>query len=381
VAHEGMRLHPDLRGRALGRLAAGAATLLLVLAACGGSSASPSTSTAPPTTPEVTPTASPSPVPTPSPLETPQPTQVAVGDCTPAPPTDLSLDWVSQASLSGDYRFSRPADWADLSASLTLATNVSVSPETFTETGLATDARLKVDAARSFDGDTLVTAWVVDGVTTSTDELFPRELAWLKTQPQIKEVINEQLETCIGGSKARGFSSTWTTPNGDMNFVIFMLQRNGKMYEAQLTAKDPAQEVTFVELLNSWEFTEPAGPPTDLDDQFAATDFKVIGMAAKLDDTGDNPNQVDFQDTFPAMTEKLYVIYELDDETGDTVEFSWRRDGREFIANHFEYKATTTFAWGWITPDASGKFDTGNYSVTLSLVNSGDTITVPFTIE
>jgi hypothetical protein len=380
VAHEEMRPEADRRGGALRRLAAGGATLLLILAACGGGAASPSaTDTA---TGDATPAASTSPEPTASPLDSPQPTQIAGGDCTPAAPTDLSLDWVAQESLSGDYRFKRPADWADLSASLTLPTNVSVSPDTFAETGLPADARQKVDAVRSFDAATLVTAWVVEGVSTPTDELFPRELAWLKTQPQIKEVLGDQLATCIGGHTARGFSSTWTTPSGDTNFVIFMLQRNGKMYEVQLTAKDPALEMTFVEVLNSWEFTEPLDQPSDLDDQFAATEFKVVGLSGIVDKSiKGQPNPATFQSAFPAMSERIYVIYDLDDGVKDTVHFSWTRDGRAYgNPTQFPFE-TTSYAWGWIESGPDGLFDTGSYTVTLSLESSGDTITVPFTVE
>ncbi|MDQ2964431.1 MAG: hypothetical protein M3R57_01065, partial [Chloroflexota bacterium] len=356
--------------------------LLLLLAACGGPAAgSPAATATPASTPAETPAVTASPQATATPLVTPTPTQLAVGECTPAPPTALSVDWVEQVSLSGDYRFARPADWADLSAGLTLPSNISVSPETFAETGLAADATQKVDAVRSFDSSIVVTAWVIEGVSTRTDDLFPLELAWLKTQPQMKAVIDAQLETCIGGSKARGFSSTWTSPNGDTNFVIFMLQRNGKMYEVQLTAADPAAEVPYRELLNSWKFTEPVQGPPDLGDQFAATDFKVIGMAANLDESGDHPNVADFQSVFPQDLPRIHVIYELDDGVSDTVDFSWKRDGREIVANKFVYESTIGFAWGGLTPGSSGRFAVGSYQVTLTLESSGDTITVPFTVE
>jgi hypothetical protein len=370
------------RSGALSRLAAGAATLLLVLAACGGPAAgSPAATATPASTPAETPAVTASPQATATPLVTPTPTQVAVGECTADALTPMSADWVEQTSLSGDYRFKRPADWADLSAGLTLATNVSVSPETFAETGLPADATQKVDAVRSFDSSILVTAWVIEGVSTTTDDLFPLELAWLKTQPQMKAVIDAQLETCIGGSKARGFSSTWTTPNGDTNFVIFMLQRNGKMYETQLTAPAAIAEVTYRELLNSWEFTEPVQGPPDLGDQFAATAFKVAGMAAKLDESGDHPNVADFQSIFPQELPRIHVIYELDDGVSDTVHFSWKRDGREIVANKFVYASTIGFAWGGLTPGSSGKFTPGSYQVTLTLESSGDAITLPFTVQ
>jgi hypothetical protein len=382
VADRGIARHPDQRGGALSRLMAGAAALVLILAACGSTAGSPAATSTPAPTPVAIPEISPSPEPTASPVATPTPTQVAVGECTPGGPSALSLDWVEQVSLSGDYRFARPADWADLSAEVKLPTNTSVSPGTFSETGLPADAEHQVDFVRSFDGNVGVSAWVIDGVTTRTDDLFTRELAWLGSQPQVKTILDEELEACIGGSRARGFSSTWSFPSGDMHIVIYLLQRGGKMYEVQLTATDPARVDILAELLNSWEFSAPVGPPADLDDEFAATDFRVIGMATEVDKSiPGHPNPATFQNVFPAMSEFIYVIYELDDGAKDTVHFSWKKSGREFVVNQFDYKETTTFAWGWITPDATGLFATGSYTVTLSLENSGDTITVPLTIE
>jgi hypothetical protein len=376
--------HPVIaRAGAPGGLAAAVAAFVLILAACGSTAATPTPSEAPASTPSPTAkdTASASPEATSSPSTTPAATQTAVGECTPDPLTPMSADWVVQTSLSGDYRFKRPADWADLSADVKLPTNSSVSPATFTETGLPSDAEHQVDLVRSFDGSVGVSAWVIDGVTTRTEALFQRELAWLKTQPQIVSVNDEGLETCIGGSTARGFSSTWSFPDGNKMIVLFLLQRNGKMYETQMTANESVSEVNYRELLNSWEFTEPLQGTPDLGDQFATTDFKVVGMASTLDDSGDDPNPADFRDVFPAKTERIYVIYQLDEGATDTINFSWARGARELFTNSFDYKETTTFAWGWITPPSSGLFTTGSYTVTLTLVNSGDTITVPFTIE
>lgn len=365
-------------------MAAIAAALLLIIAACGSTASSPSTSVAPVSTPTPTPEVTASPEPTASPADTPAPTRpTTAAECTPDATTPMSADWIEQASLSGDYRFKRPADWADLSAEVKLPTSTAVSPGTFSETGLPSDAEHQVDAVRAFDGSILVTAWVIDGVTTRTDALFERELAWLETQPQMIDVNSEDLETCLGGSSARGFSSRWTSPSGETNFVIFIVQRNGKMYEVQLTAPAAIAEVTYRELLNTWEFTEPLEGPTDLGDQLAATDFKVVGMAAEVDRSlSGRPNPATFQGSFPAMSEFIYVMYELDDGVADVVTLSWVQEGREpFVAKPYDYKETINYAWGWITPPSSGLFDTGSYTVTLSLENSGDTITVPFRVE
>jgi hypothetical protein len=365
--------------RALHRPAAGAATLLLILAGCGPSAASPSATPAVESTPQPTAEVTASPEPTASPGETPEPTEVATGECTPGTPS-ASLEWTILEGQDGDYRFAYPPDW--INADQDIPTSSSVSPETFAETGLPEDITHHVDLVRAVDGSVGVSAWVIEGVSTRTEALFDRELAWLDTQPQLTDVLDDDIEACFDGSPARGFSSVWDFPGGETYIVIFLLERNGKMYEVQLTANDPEQEVTFVELISSWEWTEPAGPPGDLDDQFATTDFKVVGMATDVDKSiPGRPNPATFQSVFPATTEKIYVIYELDDGIEDAVTIGWARDGRDmFVSKPFDY-STTSFAWGWITRPSGGEFATGSYQVTLTLETSGDTITVPFTVE
>lgn len=370
----------DRWGGALSRrLAACAATLLLVLAGCGPAASSPTAVATP--TPVATPEVTASPEPTASPVATPEPTQAAVNECTPGAPTALSTGWTTLDGEDGDYRFAHPSEW--ISAGQDIPASSAVSPATFSETGLADDATQFNDLVRSTDVLVGVGAFVMEGINTPTEPLFERELAWLKSQPQLTTVLDEDLEACIGGSTARGFSSTWEFPTGPTHLVIFILQRNGKMYQVQLTTDDPAQELTFVELLSSWQWTEPAGPGTDLDGEFAATDFKIVGTATDIDRTlPGRPNPASFQSAFPPTSVRIYVIYELDDGVADTVQFSWKQEGREIVTSSFDYAETATFAWGWITPDpATGRFDAGSYTVTLTLVNSGDTVTVPFTVE
>jgi hypothetical protein len=63
------------------------------------------------------------------------------------------------------------------------------------------------------------------------------------------------------------------------------------------------------------------------------------------------------------------------------IDFSWSREGTEFVSTEFDYKESTSWAWAWIVPGSSGEFRAGKYTVALTLRESGDTVTLPFTIE
>lgn len=366
-------------------LLAGSAALTLLVSACGGTpAASPAAQASVGAT--ASPAASATSEATASPSTSASP--AAVIPCTPQPPTSLSQGWTQVSGQDGDYKFSRPADWVDISANLTIPTNTSVSPSTFAVTGLGASATTNVDLVRSADGIVGVSAWVLDKVTVPTADLFGSELAWLKTQPQMKAVVDDTLTACIDGSAARGFSSTWTTAQGDSTFVIYALTRNGKMFETQVSTTNPAQVATFDELLRTWKWSEPeiAGPPSSVlpvDAQLAATKFAAFGTAGELDQSGGgHPNPATFKSTFPTTADRIWIIYELDDGVADTVMFDWRKDGSQLATNSFDYTDRTNFAWGWLTPDPStGKFVPGNYEVSATLKTSGEKITLKFVVE
>lgn len=383
-----LRFAPPRARRRRSVLLAGSTALTLLVSACGGTpAASPSAQA---TTASADASATATPTATPAITASPPASAsaaAAVVRCTPQPATSLSQGWTQVTGQDGDYKFSRPADWVDISANLTIPTNTSVSPSTFAATGLDAGAKTKVDLVRSADGTVGVSAWALDKVNVPTADLFVSELAWLKTQPQLKAVVDDTLTACIDGSAARGFSSTWTTAQGDSTFVIYSLTRNGKMYQAQVSTTNPAQVATFDELLRTWKWSEPeiAGPASsvpNIADQLAATKFASFGTAADLDQSGDHPNPATFKSTFPTTAGRIWIIYELDDGVADTVIFDWRKDGRQLATNSFDYTERTSFAWGWLTPDpTTGKFVPGNYEVTASLKTAGDKVTLKFVVE
>jgi hypothetical protein len=367
-------------------LGASVAALAILIAACGGGGATsptaqvqatPSPTVSPTSEATPTPAATPTPEVTPTPAATPTPTAAAAA-CQSKAPTSLSQGWTQLTAHDGDYRFSHPSDFADLSGTVTLPTNASVSPTTFAETGAASDAKITVDFVKANDGSLSIAAWELKGVRSSTSPLFDNELAWLKTQPQLKTVLDDRLSFCIDGSSAQGFSSTWTGSPKDNFLIIYILQRNGKMYEIQMTAQDPASASTLQELLQTWKWSEPlAGTPNNIDAELAATKFKAIGTSSTLDQSGDHPNAATFSSTFPTTAAKIYTIYELDDGVHETVLFSWKRNGVEVAKASFDYSAKTSYAWTWM----NGPFKAGDYEVTAKLKISGDTITVSFKVQ
>jgi hypothetical protein len=359
------------------------AALAVVLASCGGRAPAASAEAnalgatgGPPTanaaaTPEAT-AASPSP-------------STGTDSCTPNTPTQASQSWTQLTGLDGDYRFSRPGDWTDLGSAIAIPANRSVSPATFSQTGLKADARIAVDVVRSADTLTVISAWALDGVTSETSRLFDDELAWLRSQPQLTAVRDDALRACLDGTPARGFSSVWTADSGDKAVLMYVAQRDGTMYEIQMTAGDTLRSGILDEVFRTWKWNsaDGSGTPEDISAQLAATEFAAFATAGKLDNSGEHPNPATFKTTFPATAKRIWILYELDDGIHDMVSLTWRHEGRQVGKPvSFDYTGKSAFAWGWLTPDPiTHRFVPGNYEVTATLRDAGDSITLAFTVE
>jgi hypothetical protein len=360
------------------RMAGLIAALAVVLASCGGQPAPTASgqgsalgATGSPHTTEPTPVA-----PSGSP---------AAESCIPNSPTLASQTWTQLTGLDGDYRFSRPGDWTDLGPAISIPASTSVSPATFAQTGLKADARISVDVVRSADTLTVISAWALEGVASGTGRLFADELAWLGSLPQLRTIEDGTLRACLDGTAARGLRSSWTADNGDKAVLIYVAQRDGTMYEIQMTAGDTLRSGILDEVFRTWKWisAEGSGTPADVTAQLAATKFAAFATAAKLDESGDHPNPATFKTTFPATAKRIWIRYELDDGIHDTVSVTWRREGKQMGKSvSFDYTEKSAFAWGWLTPDPiTHRFLPGNYEVTASLRDAGDSITLAFTVE
>ena len=378
-----------MKTRALGICLAG-----LLAAAC---TAAPATTTEP--TPTATAeqtasaTASASPTPSPSPTEEPSEPAAADQECDTDPPTAQSDDWTEHTGVTPDYRFSTPDDWV-VREPPTLDIVTTVSPETFDTIGFPDFAVLPVDLVTAEDGSAGVSAWVIESrIDTPTDELFVDELAWLEDQPQIVEVIDEDLEVCLDGSTALGFSSTWAFPDGDRYIEVYLLQRNGKVYETQLTAREEESgSDIFAEVLRTWEWTEPlsggegdgaTGETGELQDQLDDTDFDRVVLMSDFDESDwpeDPPPQSEAEDSF-GTDGRIWVVYRLDPDVTDAVLITYYYEGQAATdESRLDYDEATTYAWGYLDP-GSGGFDPGDWEVVLELEESGDRVTVPFEVS
>jgi hypothetical protein len=324
-----------------------------------------------------------------TPLDTPAASPVggspADEACTSPPATGLSQTWTQLTGRDGGYRFSRPAGWSTMGSGVAVPAANSVSPATFRQTGLKADARMNVDVVRSPDSSAIVSAWALDGVTSRTTRLLEDELAWYKTQPPFERLIDDALRACLDGTRARGFSSRWTTDLGEKTVVIYMAQRDGTMFEVQMSATDPPPGAVLDELLRTWKWAsaEGSGTPEDVGAQLDATRFAAFSTAGKLDQSSDHPNAATFKRTFPTTAQRIWILYELDDGVHDKITLTWRHEGTQVgKSTTFDYTDKTSFAWGWLTPDpATDRFVPGNYEVTATLKDAGDTITMAFTVE
>ena len=366
--------------------------LVLLSAAC---TAAPAETTAPSpsaaTEETASATASASPTASPSPTEEPSEPAAAGQECESEPPTAESEDWAEHTGVTPDYRFSTPPDWV-VREPPTLDIVTTVSPETFDTIGFPDFAVLPVDLVTATDGSIGVSAWVIESrIDTPTDELFEDELAWLEDQPQIVEVIDDGLETCIDGSSALGFSSTWAFPDGDRYIELYVLQRNGKVYETQLTAPDDSGSDVFGEVLRTWEWTEPlqdgdgdggTGDAGEVDGQLDDTDFDRAVLMSDFDQTdwpGDPPPQSESEDSFDPDG-RIWIVYRLDPDVTDTVLITWYYEGQAATdASSLDYAEDTTYAWGYLDP-GSGGFDRGDWEVVIELQDAGDRVTVPFEV-
>jgi hypothetical protein len=373
----------------------GICLVALLVAACAGTTATPTEPAASPS-PEATATAtasaSPSATASASPTEEPSEPAASGEECESEPPTAESEDWTEHVGVTPDYRFSTPAEWVEREGtSLEIVT--AVSPTSFETIGFPDFAIMPVDLITAPDGSIGVSAWVIESrIDTPTDELFDDELAWLADQPQIVEVLDDSLETCLDGSEALGFSSTWAFPDGERYIEVYLLQRNGKVYETQLTARDDSGSETFAEVLRTWQWEEPldgggngdggSGDTGDLGAELDATDFDAAVLMSDFDQTdwpGRPPPQSESEGTFDPDG-RIWAVYKLDEGVADTVLLTWYFEGEAATdASRLDYDDETAYAWGYLDP-GSGGFDAGDWEAVFELEEGGDRLTLPFEV-
>jgi hypothetical protein len=287
------------------------------------------------------------------------------------PPFDPATGWTRFASDNG-YSFLYPETWVDATGDTEIDITNRMSPELIDQ--LVVPDPLTSDLVREPNDEPVFGPVFgvlhLDGVTSGTEELFQRELAWNQTQTALgfTELIVPRIEECIAGQPALGFVADW---GSGLSIAMFIWERDGAVYQAFLSSEELVDIDIAGGIFASWEWGEPGtGGPV--------ASGAIAGAVMSLD-TPETFGEVVAAGTFSVGAPRIYMIYELEEGSTGTVTITWRKDGEPlFAARTFDWTETTAVAWAWITP-APGGFAPGSFDVVIEF--AGDSVTVPFVIE
>lgn len=358
--------------------------LAVVVAGCGGAAQVADSS----------PTVSAPPSPTPAHSQVP-PTTV---EPTPSPPpaADCELNVVSppsdwQAASSEEFGFSigYPPEWDDFGAGVTYQPGVLLDADTFAETGLPLDA--EVDAAalvQSPSGVPALAVFAVDGISSTTEEVYERQLAKLEAEPFVTEVLSSDMSGCLAGERAlgaevSGLNTELDTETGEVvpldeevRAQYWIVVRDGTLYFIQWIDSPTPDLATLDRMLVSWTWS------SDGTDEPATGSGAIVnaGMALEPPPTGGDLDTATFQSSFPTDAPAIYLVYDLTPGSETAVDLRWRQDGEPLLTQDFDWTPEITWAWANITPP-SGGFEPGAYEVEIELAATGERRIIAFTIE
>lgn len=356
--------------------------LAVLVAGCAAAEvAEPSRTTAP--TPSPTPSASLAPSATVEPTTSP-----LAEDCelnVVSPPAD----WQVAASDEFGFSIAHPPEWDDFSAGVTYQPGMLFDAETFGETGLPPGA--EVDAAALLQppsGVPALAVFAVDGISSTTEEVYERQLAKLEAEPLITEVLSTDMRGCLAGAPALGaeMSGMNTELDPETGEVVpldeevrvqyWIVVRDGTLYFIQWIDSPSPDMATLDRMLVSWTWSSGGT------DEPATGSGTIVnaGMALEPPASGGELDTSAFRSSFPADASAIYVVYDLTPESDTSVKLTWRQDGEMIITQDFDWTADITWAWANITPPPGG-FEPGSYEVEIELAATGERRTIAFTIE
>lgn len=340
-----------------------------------------------------------SPTVAPQPSSTSAPTQAPstmVEPTTTPLATDCELNVVSppadwQVARSDEFGFSigYPAEWDDFSAGVTYQPGTLFDAETFAETSLPLDA--EIDAAtlvQSPSGVPALAVFAVDGISSTTEEVYERQLAKLESEPFVTEVLSTDMSGCLAGAPAlgaevRGLNTELDTETGEVvpldeevSAQYWIVVREGTLYFIQWIDSSAGDLATLDRALVSWTWS------SDGIEEPAAGSGAIVntGMALEPPPSGGELDAATFQSTFPSDASEIYLVYDLAPGSDTAIHFTWRQDGEPLLSQDFDWTPEITWAWANIT-QPSGGFEPGAYEVEIELVATGERRTVAFTIE
>jgi hypothetical protein len=112
-----------------------------------------------------------------------------------------------------------------------------------------------------------------------------------------------------------------------------------------------------------------------------APEFDQVKTASVADASRDAPDPATFTSAFPANAPAIYIVYRLKPGPGGRVTATWRKDGEVLLQNDRRREIPSGGRWAFeaITPPPGG-FLLGNYEVVLTIVETEESRTVPFTV-
>jgi hypothetical protein len=357
-------------------------SLGILLAACGVADV-PDVSQSPTTAPTAA-TPSPTPQATSSPTASP-----AAEDCelnVVSPPADWQIAGSDEFGFSVAY----PPDWEDFSgAGVTYQPGMLFDAETFGETGLPDGAEVDAGVVLQAPGGVPALAvFAVDGVTSTTEEVYERQLAELEREPFVTEVLDTDMAGCLAGAPALGAEVSGLNTELDLETgevvpldeevyaQYWMVVRDGTLYFIQWIDDVAPDLATLDRMLVSWTWSESGS------DQPASGSGAIAnaGMALEPPPSGGEFDTSAFQSSFRTDTAAIYLVFDLVPNSQTAITLTWRQDGEVIITQDYEWTPDTTWAWAYITPP-SGGFEPGSYEVEMQLAATGERRSVLFTVE
>jgi hypothetical protein len=336
--------------------------LVMAAAACGGEDEPPSAS-------EVVPPTTEAPSPSPS---------LASTTCEVEPATSLSATWQTHQGQDGGFSFSYPENWEDLTGQVTYEADELISEDTLTEAGLDPNAQVPADLVRDPSGEVNLTVVMVEGVATSTDVAYQRQATRVEELPAVEQVLGTELAACAGGEPALGIDFLFTAPRADTGEEQTFYQRSyffvheSTLYATQILAVDMEDGEILEEAIRTWQWADVTEEPSGATLAEAAT-------TAEIDPGADAPDPSTFSSTFTSDVPVIYVVYRLAEGVGGDVETTWAREGETVYETTRTLPSDGTWAYEGLQAPAGGH-QPGEYEVTLTVVDTGETKVLQFTV-
>lgn len=310
-------------------------------------------------------------------IPTPSPSAVSPEACDADAPTTLSSGWIQLQALRGDFAFSYPPDWEDLSGVVNFDAETLVAAETFAETGLTSDDAVQADFVRDPSGSPNVTVFQLDGVSSATSVVYQREEARYGALAEVQEILGTGLTTCIQGDPAVGIEFLYL-PEGAQDPVYqrnWYVGHSGSLYIVQLLGEDQSASTLLDEVLRTWQWTVPAEGASP-----AAEAFAEAATASDIDPAAEAPDPAAFTEAFPSDSSVVHVVFRLREGVAGEVRVAWNMGGELLTEDSLTLPGDGAWAYHSITPPPQG-FTVGAYEVTLTFTETGETRTLPFSVE